>query len=313
MRHFRISPRRCLPSIHPGAPLPPRGHVTRGSFPNNFLVQSFVLQQEPAHIEEADVVVFERRAARVIPKMDVRARVDGVGHPQTPRLVAAIEIGDVDPVQYPIVAEQADPFTQRRGPQNGNDQIRAGMHAPFGQGCAESRGRFGQMKFRGEIEQTADADGAVDDEPTEAAYSPPQSPLHRVIDEVVDFRQVSEEIVHAGANRRWQPAIGVRNGQEHRFVKSCVESIVEAVEAFPGIVRSHRRRIRRRQRRRLFLTARLFAFDFLLVFRQGFGSCDCRGVIGRRRFRRQSMNDEVLRRAAAEAQSKCEDHVEDSH
>ena len=53
--------------------------------------------------------------------------------------------------------------------------------------------------------------------------------------------------------------------------------------------------------------------DVLLVFRQGFGSCDCRGVIGRRRFRRQSMNDEVLRRAAAEAQSKCEDHVEDSH
>src|ERR1700761_8142795 len=47
--------------------------------------QAFILDQAAAHIEKADRFIFERRAAGIIPKIDVSALVDCVERSQAPR------------------------------------------------------------------------------------------------------------------------------------------------------------------------------------------------------------------------------------
>ena len=124
------------------------------------------------------------------------------------------------------------------------------MHAPFCQSRAQSGGGRRQLQLRGDIEQSADADGAVDHEATHAAQPELEPPLQCVVDHAVDFRKVAEKIVDTGANRRGNTTISVRHGQKHPFIESGVEAVGKSIQAFPGIIGIHGWRIRCSHQRR---------------------------------------------------------------
>ena len=67
------------------------GNFGRRLFDRLLGMQSLVFDQAPAHIQKANRLVFKRRAARIVAKVDVGALIDGVERPQAPRNAAAIQ------------------------------------------------------------------------------------------------------------------------------------------------------------------------------------------------------------------------------
>ena len=65
-----------------------------------------------------------------------------------------------------------------------------------------------------------------------------EPPLQGVVDDAVDFRQIAEEIVHPGANRRGHAAIHVRHRQKDRLVEARIEPVGEPVQPLPRDRRS---------------------------------------------------------------------------
>src|ERR1700733_12615816 len=127
--------------------------------------QRLVLNEIPVNVQKTDRFVFERRAAAIVAEVDRRALVDRVDDAERVGLVTAIKVHNVDSVLDAVVAEEPEAVAQGRGAEQRHHQVRAGRHAPGGQRRAETGLLVRELEFRGHIEQAADADRAVDDEP----------------------------------------------------------------------------------------------------------------------------------------------------
>src|ERR1039457_3357779 len=76
-----------------------RRRVRIDSFLRLLPVQARILDQELAYIQEANRVVFEGRARGIVAEIDIRALINRIENAQAPRLIAPIQIGDVNRIQ----------------------------------------------------------------------------------------------------------------------------------------------------------------------------------------------------------------------
>src|SRR5471030_1227906 len=103
-------------------------------------VQSFILDQSLAHVQEPDRFILKRRTTRIVAKVDVGSLIDRIEGAQSPRQAAAIQTGDIDAVLQTIVGEKPETVAQRRGSEQRYHQIRPRMHAPLGQRGSKAGG-----------------------------------------------------------------------------------------------------------------------------------------------------------------------------
>src|SRR5262249_51628676 len=155
----------------------------------------------PMHVQKTDGLVLERRAAAVVTEVDARTLLDRIDHAESPTLVAAVQIGHVDTIIDPIVAEKPNPIPQRRRTKNRDHQVGPGRHAPGRQRRPETGLLIRQLEPGGDIEQPTDPQGTVDHEPPESARAALEAQLQDVIRGTADLGQVMEEVVYAEADR----------------------------------------------------------------------------------------------------------------
>src|SRR4029077_10062115 len=208
-----------------------------------------ILYQGLAHVQEADVVVLKGRAGAVITIVDTGTLVQQPDRQQIPANGALVEVSDIDDVAGAEVHPPAHAVAHGVWPEQRDHEVRARVHPPASQRRTEAGGSAGNLHCLGHVAQPADPEGAVDHETSQRAHSGGGTQLGNIVQRAHYLAQVGEEVVSAGTKRAREATILIGDRKDERLIEARVETIGEAVRAFPGIVRLQRRDLSRRERR----------------------------------------------------------------
>ena len=142
-------------------------------------------------------------------------------------------------IEQAAIDRHAPDIADGRRADQRQDQVRAFGHAPFGQGRGKVGLARGQVHLARRIEETEEADRAVDDEATGSLQGILDFTLQCIIGDRDRHAHVVEEIAQDPARiRAGHLAIGDGRRANHGAVDLVVESIDFSVELLPRIIGS---------------------------------------------------------------------------